>query len=213
MRGPRSRMSTRRRCDCRWYCAVSRGTYWHPGSKATTTEIWDALSRTGVDGRPINDALKGHIAQILDATDRLKFARVGGGASFFQSPDAHFGVIMQVTRPVTTEEGTDGETGTPLWLLGLPLAIVLPWWRRGMPCVCILGAYTQHGRLRSRLGIVRRSSRAWGWLSRRSRSLAPRPGRSRACLSARASTSRLCSIPPARWRPRTLSSGVAVPIG
>ncbi len=78
-----------------------------PASKATTTEIWDALSRTGVDGRPINDALKGHIAQILDATDRLKFARVGGGASFFQELDAHFGVIMQVTRPVTTEESTD----------------------------------------------------------------------------------------------------------
>ena len=47
------------------------------------------------------------------------------------------------------------ELGTPLWLLGLPLAIVLPWWRRGMAVrLASLGAYTQRGRLRSRLGIV-----------------------------------------------------------
>lgn len=78
-----------------------------PASKATTTEIWEALSRSGVDGRPINDALKGHIAQILDATDRLKFARVGGGAGFFQSLDQHFGVIMQVTRPLPPGDDAD----------------------------------------------------------------------------------------------------------
>ena len=78
-----------------------------PASKATTSEIWEALSRSGVDGRPINDALKGHIAQILDATDRLKFARVGGGAEFFQALDAHFGVIMRVTRPVISDEAPD----------------------------------------------------------------------------------------------------------
>lgn len=78
-----------------------------PASKATTTEIWDALSKTGVDGRPIDDALRGHIAQILDATDRLKFARVGGGAPFFQELDTHFGVIMRVTRPVVPQGGDD----------------------------------------------------------------------------------------------------------
>ena len=78
-----------------------------PASKATTIEIWEALARTGVNGRPIDEALKGHIAQILDATDRLKFARVGGGSAFFQSLDQHFGVIIQVTRPVETEGAAD----------------------------------------------------------------------------------------------------------
>ena len=77
-----------------------------PASKATTTEIWDALSRTGVDGRPINDALKGHIAQILTRRTASSLPALVG-VHPFQELDAHFGVIMQVTRPVTTEEGTD----------------------------------------------------------------------------------------------------------
>ena len=47
------------------------------------------------------------------------------------------------------------ELGTPLWLLGLPLAVILPWWRRGAAVrLASLGAYSQQGHMRTRLGVV-----------------------------------------------------------
>jgi len=71
-----------------------------PASKATSAEIWDALAHTGIDGRPMTESLRGHIAQILDATDRLKFARQGGGEDFFAALDQHFQTIINQTRPL-----------------------------------------------------------------------------------------------------------------
>jgi len=71
-----------------------------PASKATSAEIWEALAYTGIDGRPITESLRGHIAQILDATDRLKFARQGGGDAFFTALDQHFQTIINQTRPL-----------------------------------------------------------------------------------------------------------------
>lgn len=78
-----------------------------PASKATTSEIWAALAAAGVDGVPLDDALKGRIAQILDATDRLKFARMGGGEEFFRQLDEHFAVIIRATRPI--EQGPEAD--------------------------------------------------------------------------------------------------------
>jgi len=47
------------------------------------------------------------------------------------------------------------ELASPLWLLGLPLAVLLPWWRRGAAVrLASLGAYSQRGQLRSRLGAL-----------------------------------------------------------
>jgi Ca-activated chloride channel family protein len=47
------------------------------------------------------------------------------------------------------------ELANPLWLLGLPLAVLLPWWRRGAAVrLASLGAYSQRGQLRSRLGAL-----------------------------------------------------------
>jgi len=78
-----------------------------PASKATTAEIWDSLSGVGIDGRPMTDALRGHIAQILDATDRLKFAREGGGEEFFNALDQHFQTIINQTRPTAPQAEVD----------------------------------------------------------------------------------------------------------
>ena len=78
-----------------------------PASKATTAEIWEGLAIAGIDGRPITDSLRGHIAQILDATDRLKFAREGGGDGFFQSLDKHFQTIINETRPRPPADESD----------------------------------------------------------------------------------------------------------
>ena len=78
-----------------------------PASKATTAEIWEGLAIAGIDGRPITDSLRSHIAQILDATDRLKFAREGGGDGFFQSLDKHFQTIINETRPRPPADESD----------------------------------------------------------------------------------------------------------
>ena len=49
------------------------------------------------------------------------------------------------------------ELGTPLWLLGLPLAVILPWWRRGVAVrLASLSAYSQDGQFRRRLGALPR---------------------------------------------------------
>ena len=71
-----------------------------PASKATTAEIWESMERMGIDGRPLHADLRSHFAQILDATDRLKFARQGGGEAFFSDLDGHFQAIINQTRPL-----------------------------------------------------------------------------------------------------------------
>jgi hypothetical protein len=74
-----------------------------PASKATSVEIGSAMEQLGIDGRPVGAELWHGIAQILDATDRLKFARQGGGTEFFAAMDTHFQAIINQTRPVPIE--------------------------------------------------------------------------------------------------------------
>lgn len=76
-------------------------------SAATTMEIIDFLGRRGFDGRAIGEDLRIHVDRILDATDRLKFAREGGGEAFFGGLDSHFEAVINQTRPRPPGEGTD----------------------------------------------------------------------------------------------------------
>lgn len=75
-----------------------------PASKATTAEIWGSMERMGIDGRPLHGDLRNHFARILDATDRLKFARQGGGQAFFSDLDIHFQAIINKTRPLPSDD-------------------------------------------------------------------------------------------------------------
>jgi len=74
---------------------------------ATTMEIIDFLGRRGFDGVAIDDDLRTHVDRILDATDRLKFAREGGGEAFFDELDHHFGSVINQTRPRPAQGGSD----------------------------------------------------------------------------------------------------------
>jgi hypothetical protein len=76
-------------------------------SAATTMEISDFLRRRGFDGVAIDDDLRTHVGRILDATDRLKFAREGGGEAFFEDLDQHFEAVINQTRPRPQPENTD----------------------------------------------------------------------------------------------------------
>jgi len=67
---------------------------------------WPATMRTGPEilRWMEEDAVAGasarlHAARILDATDRLKFARQGGGGDFFEAMDRDFDVVVEATRP------------------------------------------------------------------------------------------------------------------
>jgi hypothetical protein len=68
-------------------------------SASTTVEISTFLRRRGFDGVAIDDDLRTHVDRILDATDRLKFAREGGGEAFFGGLDQHFEAVINQTRP------------------------------------------------------------------------------------------------------------------
>ena len=84
-----------------------------PATAGTTNEIIKGIEKTGFDSQPlgIDDGLR--IGRILDATDRLKFAREGGGEEFFTSLDRDFEALINATRPnlleppPMTEEGGD----------------------------------------------------------------------------------------------------------
>jgi hypothetical protein len=45
----------------------------------------------------------GRARHILDATDRLKFAREGGGTGFFEALDDDFTAVLDATRPRVEE--------------------------------------------------------------------------------------------------------------
>jgi hypothetical protein len=68
-----------------------------PASARTTREILVHLE--GV----LDAAHRGRARHILDATDRLKFAREGGGAGFFEALDDDFAAVLEATRPRAEE--------------------------------------------------------------------------------------------------------------
>jgi hypothetical protein len=71
----------------------------YPASARTTREILAHLEQAGT----LDAAHRGRARHILDATDRLKFAREGGGAGFFEALDDDFGAVLDATRPRAEE--------------------------------------------------------------------------------------------------------------
>jgi hypothetical protein len=67
-----------------------------PASAATTVEIEVACREARWMGLTQLDQAR----RILEATDRLKFARQGGGSAFFEELDADFGAVIQATIPL-----------------------------------------------------------------------------------------------------------------
>lgn len=66
-----------------------------PAPSRTTREILDHFEHEG--GLGLVDRMRA--GRVLDATDRLKFAREGGGASFFDALDDDFRAVVEATRP------------------------------------------------------------------------------------------------------------------
>jgi len=77
-----------------------------PATKGTTNEILQHLEHHGFDGESFDIEARMRVQRILDATDRLKFAREGGGEGFFDSLDGDFEGIINATRP--REPGAGG---------------------------------------------------------------------------------------------------------
>ncbi len=76
-----------------------------PATKGTTNEILKHFEHHGFDGRQFDVEAGMRVQRILDATDRLKFAREGGGDLFFQSLDKDFEAIINATRPMAAPDG------------------------------------------------------------------------------------------------------------
>lgn len=76
-----------------------------PATSGTTREILRALE----EDRRMGPALIIRAAHVLDATDRLKFAREGGGAHFFDELDKDFRAVVEALkpRPELDEEAPD----------------------------------------------------------------------------------------------------------
>lgn len=79
---------------------------------------WPATMRTGPEilawleaERLAGPTARAHAGRILSATDRLKFAREGGGDAFFAALDDDFEVVVEATRPVTVSP--DPAPGAP----------------------------------------------------------------------------------------------------
>ena len=70
-----------------------------PATAATAGEIGEGLRRHGFDGRAMSDEDRIPVERILDSTDRLKFAREGGGQAFFDELDRHFASVIAASRP------------------------------------------------------------------------------------------------------------------
>jgi predicted nucleic acid-binding protein len=75
-----------------------------PATARTTREILQYVASTGVLG--VADRLRAR--RVLDATDRLKFAREGGGAAFFDELDADFRAVVSALRPSLGGPGAAG---------------------------------------------------------------------------------------------------------
>jgi len=76
-----------------------------PATKGTTNEILKHLEHHGLDGVSFDIDARMRVQRILDATDRLKFAREGGGDAFFASLDKDFEGIINATRPRSMDGG------------------------------------------------------------------------------------------------------------
>jgi len=75
-----------------------------PATARTTREIMDFLEREGAGLVHLDVADRMRTARILDATDRLKFAREGGGKTFFDALDDDFHAVIAATRPSDLSE-------------------------------------------------------------------------------------------------------------
>jgi hypothetical protein len=78
-----------------------------PATKGTTNEILQHFEDHGFDGLHFDVEARLRVQRILDATDRLKFAREGGGEVFFQSLDKDFEAIINATRPTDVVSGVN----------------------------------------------------------------------------------------------------------
>ena len=76
-----------------------------PATRATTNEILHHFEHHGFDGVDFDVEARMRVQRILDATDRLKFAREGGGEEFFLSLDKDFEGIIDATRPRSSPDG------------------------------------------------------------------------------------------------------------
>jgi hypothetical protein len=75
-----------------------------PVTKRTTREILDMLDGHSAGSRSLGVADRMRTTRILDATDRLKFAREGGGEPFFGALEQDFTAVIVATRPGATVE-------------------------------------------------------------------------------------------------------------
>ncbi len=71
-----------------------------PATARTTREILTFLEREGAGARRLDVTDRMRTSRILDATDRLKFAREGGGEAFFDALDEDFQAVISATRPL-----------------------------------------------------------------------------------------------------------------
>ena len=78
-----------------------------PATARTTREILAFLEREGAGTRQIDVTDRMRTSRILDATDRLKFAREGGGDAFFDSLGDDFQAVIVATQPGGQAGGAD----------------------------------------------------------------------------------------------------------
>jgi len=78
-----------------------------PATARTTREILGFLEREGAGARRLDVTDRMRTGRILDATDRLKFAREGGGEPFFVALDEDFHAVIRATRPLAMSEVAD----------------------------------------------------------------------------------------------------------
>jgi hypothetical protein len=70
-----------------------------PASAYTSMEVLDRLKAT------LSEQHFGQSRRLLGATDRIKYARRGGGRSLFESLDSDFRELIAATKPASVEEG------------------------------------------------------------------------------------------------------------
>jgi hypothetical protein len=75
-----------------------------PATARTTREILAFLEREGAGARRLDVTDRMRTGRILDATDRLKFAREGGGEPFFAALDHDFRAVVDATCPLGMTE-------------------------------------------------------------------------------------------------------------
>jgi hypothetical protein len=75
-----------------------------PATSRTTREILRFLEQEGAGARRLDVTDRMRSGRILDATDRLKFAREGGGEAFFVALDSDFQAVVDATRPLGMAE-------------------------------------------------------------------------------------------------------------